>query len=70
MAVYLQWGKTVPDHINDIVNPKDLDKVFDNAVKHEFWKNNAIPVYDVDESHMPDDVEVDPKDPDSFFNFF
>ena len=31
--------------------------------------NNAIPVYDVDESHMPDDVEVDPNNPDSFSTF-
>ena len=70
MAVYLQHGYDVPDNINDIVNPKDLDQIFDNALKHEFWKNNAIPVYDVDKSHMPSDVELDPSNPDSFFNFF
>ena len=69
MAVYLQWGYDVPDNINDIVNPKDLDQNFDNALKHEFWKNNAIPVYDVDKSHMPSDVELDPSNPDSFLTF-
>ena len=69
MALYRLHNHKIPDNINDIVNPKDLDTKLNNALKHEFWKNNAIPVYDVDKPHMPSDVELDPNDPDFFFTF-
>ena len=45
-----------------------------NAINHVNWKDNTIPVYDMHKSHFPeelyDELELDPDEPDSFFNFF
>ena len=69
-AIFMKYGKRIPDDINEVVNPKDLDTKINNALKHHFWKNNSIPVYDKDTSHFPSDIFMDPSEPDSFFNFF
>ena len=66
----MKYGKRIPDDINEAVNPKDLNTKLNNALKHQFWKNNSIPVYDKDKSHLSSDIDLGPSEPDSFLNFF
>ena len=69
-AIFKKHGKPIPDNINEVVNPKDLDARLNIALQHAYWKQNSVPVYDKDTSHFPSEILMDPSDPDSFFNFF
>ena len=64
----------VPPSVKRILNTTSVNELLTNALKHDNWKDNSIPVYEKDQSHFPDDLPdkltLDPDDPDSFFNFF
>ena len=42
--------------------------MFNELLQHAFWQNTTIPLYDVNESHLPSDVN--PEDPSDWFDFF
>ena len=68
--LFLEKGYPIPPNIVDIVNPKDLDKQLNNKLKHKFWKDTKVPVYDKDKPHFSDELLVDPSEPNSYFDFF
>ena len=77
MAEFCKSAKiAVPPVVNEVLNSAGLDEILTNALQHDNWKDNSIPVYEKDQSHFPDDLpdsdklNLDPDDPDSFFNFF
>ena len=64
----------VPPTVKEILNSAGMNEILTNALQHDNWKDNSIPVYEKDKSHfpdyLPDKLDLDPDDPDSFFNFF
>ena len=48
--------------------PQDQDTVFNELLQHAFWQSTTTPLYDVNESHLPSDVN--PEDPSDWFDFF
>ena len=71
---YSCGGPVAPTYLIEIVNslnkipPKNLDTDLNKLLQHIFCHNTTIPLYDVNQSHMPFDVNtVDPSD---WFEFF
>ena len=44
--------------------------MFNDLLKHDLWKDTTITEFDVTQSHMPPDADLDPEDPSSWFGFF
>ena len=52
----------------------DKDTLLTNAINHEKWKDNTLPVFDVNKSYFSNEIytanKLDVESPESFFNFF
>ena len=46
----------VPPVVKEILNSAGMDEILTNALQHDNWKDNSIPVYEKDQSHFPDDL--------------
>ena len=66
--------ENLPPCVSDTLNATSENNLLYNALSHNKWKDNTIPVYDIIQSHFTaelyDELELDPDEPETFFNFF
>ena len=66
--IYIDNKIDLPPDIDEIVNPKDIDRKVYNLLQHAFWRENSVPVYDND-PHWHH-ISLNPDEPESFVNYF
>ena len=63
-----------PPCVTDILNATSENDLLNNALSHDKWQDNTIPVYEIHKSHFPEDLydelELNPDDLIFFFTFF
>ena len=66
--------ETLPPCVTQVLNATNKNDLLNNDLSHDKWNDNTIPVYDINKSHFTDELyielELDPDEPESFFNFF
>merc|ERR1712215_363232 len=63
-----------PDFIQTAMKNADKDTLLTNATNHEKWKDNTLPVFDINKSYFSNEIytlnNLNVEAPETFFNFF
>ena len=64
----------VPDYIQAAIDTADKDTLLTDAINHEKWKDNTLPIFDVNKSYFSNKIytsnNLSVDAPETFFNFF